>query len=916
MALRFNTFRAKRYLRSKFVEGKYLLASEASDLELEILDVLRQVVKDTVGDVALADAWKVERLSSTQLLIKPGEAWFKGLPFQFRSGKDHLVSGAVLSLGVAPVGVTISDDATGLGKVVLFNDSALTPTNNYRVVVSAREELLTEIEDPFLQNANLTESTAQKIRLNFQINFVPESLQTESPIPYRDESSTSLVATNFPIAGAFASPNLVNQIVVTPVALGNGELINLQLITGSEKIDGRDVEITLRNDSSIGGGHPIPKSPTEQVAFENGKLIDSNGNKYHVNAIFNDVVSTQVVIRLDKEPDQPNPEIVNTKPFTLIKRDVYATDGINGQPQGKLFWPIATADWNSSQEFTHDSKVVDLRSVTQSLQEFEEDVNKKIDLIPTGGGNITFASDVMSWTSVFKIMSAYGPLQTISIGSAALSDGASLVYEMNLPSGGIISRGNLALTVLSSGSTITMNGLDDLSDIRLGNLLKLGSEIVKITSINNVSKQMQVSPALVGTGACTVYLDAFGSQSAPFSTNSFVLAIREGTKVWVGGGALELESGETNQLGDGITSAILTYLGATDELDSTPNYSSTNVITQGDPLPDAISDLDLQIGNINNVLSAPLYDERILYPAGLPTLTNITIPNNSRDSGNPHYYNVGSGDMMIFLNQVLKFVGIDYVEVDNQTIKFNYALNNDSEVHFRDADIGGFSAGGGSETLQDAYNLGRTITTTTGNPVEISGPSGEKLFKVNGDIEVTGVIDPLALQLTPTGSNPLDPGQRGIWVNLSDELIYEDGVTAKNLTQAIENLESGSGVSALTRLMFNGTASTIPKGTPVYSPSAGQIAPARGTVNAEARVIGIAAQNIAPSTNGNVAISGTLTGVSGYTHGAYLYLGDDPGEAVDVEPTLGPYPSGFNVVILGVVENNNIILQLHHVGVL
>lgn len=913
MALRFNTFRAKRYLRSKFVEGKYLLASEASDLELEILDVLRQVVKDTIGDVAIEDAWKVSRLSSTQLLIKPGEAWFKGLPFQFRGGKDQLVSGAVLSAGVTPVGITISDDATGQGKIILFNDSALTPTNNYRVVISAREELLTEVEDPFLQNANLTESTAQKIRLNFQINLVPESLQTESPIPYRDESSTSLVATNFPVAGAFASPNLVNQIVVTPVAAGNGELVNLQLITGSEKIDGRDVEITLRNDSSLGGGHPIPKSPTEQVAFENGKLIDSNGNKYHVNAIFNDVVSTQVVIRLDKEPDQPNPEIVNTKAFTLIKRDVYSTDGINGQPQGKLFWKIATVDWNSTQEIVHDSKVVDLRKVAKDLQEFEEDVNKKIDLIPTGGGNITFASDVMSWVAAFKIMSAYGPAQTISIGSAALSDGASLVYEMNLPSGGVISKGNLALTVLSAGSTITMNALNNLSTIRVGNLLKLGSEIVKITSINNVSKQMQVTPALVGTGACTVYLDAFGSQSAPFSSNSFVLAIREGSKVWVGGGALELESGETNQLGDGITTAILTYIGATDELDSTPNYSSTSVITQGDPLPDAISDLDAAVAGISAVLAAPLYDERIQYPAGLPTLTNITIPNNSRDSGNPHYYNPGSADMMIFLNQTLKFVGVDYVEVDNQTIKFNYALNLDSEVHFRDADIGG-TGGGGSGSMQDAYNLGRTITVVPGQPLEISGASG-KLLKVNGDMDVTGVIDPKGITFDPQGSNPLGSG-RGVWVNLSDEMIYENGAVAKNITQAIANLESGSGVSALTRLLFNNTASTIPKGTPVYSPSAGNIAPARGTVDAQSRVIGLAAANIAPSTNGNVAISGTLTGVSGYTHGTYLYLGDDPGEAVDVEPTLGPYPSGFNVVILGVIENNNIMLQIHHVGVL
>ncbi len=42
MALKFNTFRAQRYLRSRFVEGKYLLASEGTDIELELVDLMRK----------------------------------------------------------------------------------------------------------------------------------------------------------------------------------------------------------------------------------------------------------------------------------------------------------------------------------------------------------------------------------------------------------------------------------------------------------------------------------------------------------------------------------------------------------------------------------------------------------------------------------------------------------------------------------------------------------------------------------------------------------------------------------------------------------------------------------------------------------------------------------------------------------
>lgn len=917
--LRFNTYRSKRYLRSKFVEGKFLLASEATDLELEILDQLRKHVQNQFGDAAIEDAWKVERLSDTEILIKPGEAWVKGFPFSFRSGKDHLVSGAIVTLGIVPTGCTVADDASGLGKIITFNDGASTPTNLYRVVVTAKEELLTDVEDPFLKNANLTESTAQKIRLVYQLNIVPNSLQTESPIPYRDETSTALSPTNFPSAGGFASPNLVNQITVTPTAAGNGELISTTLITGSEAIDGRDVEIVVRNNSGLGGGNPLPNSPTGQGAFSNGKLIDSNGSIYHVNAIFNDVVSTQLVIRLDKEPNQPNPEIINTKPFTLIKRDVFVTDDINGTPQGKLYWPIATVDFHTTNGITHDSKVVDLRKSVQKTEDHQEHVAQKMELIPTGGGDMSFNDagvDLLQWTADILILNAFGPINTIEDNTAAIIEDGSLVYELDLESGGIISRGNLAVTVLSGGTTVTVNALDDLSDVRVGNIIRLGSGSSRITAINDVTKQLEVLPALAGTGAATIYLDSFADQTAPLSPNSYVLAVRKNNKVYVGGGSLELELGEISQLGDGVSQGLLTFIGSPDENDSTPNYSSTTVVTQGDSLVDAISDLDADVGSINNSLSAPLYDERILYPSGLVASTNIPIPNNSRDSGNPHLYDPGSGDMIVFLNQLIKFPGIDYVEVDNNTIAFNYDLPVDAEVRFRDAVLGGGGGGGGgSGSLQDAYNVGDTITTSPGNPFTVGG-TATKVAVFNGDIEVTGVIDPTGIELTEQASNPLGSGKKGFWVNTSNEMVYENGTFGKNISQSIDDLESGVGVIALTRNYTNSTGSTILRGTPVYSSSAGNIAPANGNFAATSRVIGVAAEDINPASSGMIALYGAVSPLPGYTHGAYIYLGLSAGDITDVEPTLGPYPSGFNVILLGVMEGTNLILHIQNVGVL
>lgn len=553
MSLRFNTFRAQRYLRSKFVEGKYLLASEASDIELEILDVLRKVVKETIGDVALEEAWKVEKLSSTELLVKPGEAWFKGLPFQMRSGKDQLVSGAVLSAGITPVGITISDDSSGLGKVILFNDGSTTPTNLYRVVITAKEELITEVEDQFLQNANLTESTAQKIRLNFQINLVPNSLQTESPVPYRDENSASLIATNFPSTGAFASPNLVNQIVVTPTAAGNGELITTNLVSGSERIDGRDLELILRNDSSIGGGHPIPKSPTEAAAFENGKLIDSRGNVYHVNAIFNDVVSTQVVIRIDKEPDQTNPEIINTFPFTLVKRDVFATDSSSGLPQGKLFWNIATANWHSTNLFVHESKVVDLRTSVSTLEDYELFTNNKHGLRLTGGGTVAWSlsTQKVSWTSTLTLVNPHGTDQTIATASVPLVEGGSLAYDLDLVTGGAIQKGTLAINVTAFGATSTLSAVN-LSQVLIGNIaVDSAGTVGRITAVDDINNTITTTPAFTANGAGFIYYDSFGPSTVPLTKEKYILAVRKSNIAYIGG--LELEDGENQEIGDIIS---------------------------------------------------------------------------------------------------------------------------------------------------------------------------------------------------------------------------------------------------------------------------------------------------------------------------------------------------------------------------
>src|SRR5690606_18267606 len=60
----------------------------------------------------------------------------------------------------------------------------------------------------------------------------------------------------------------------------------------------------------------------------------------------------------------------------------------------------------------------------------------------------------------------------------------------------------------------------------------------------------------------------------------------------------EFQPGESREISDETPLALLSYLGATDESDSTPNYSSAQVVTQGSSLTTAIGELDLHANDL------------------------------------------------------------------------------------------------------------------------------------------------------------------------------------------------------------------------------------------------------------------------------------------------------------------------------
>ena len=178
------------------------------------------------------------------------------------------------------------------------------------------------------------------------------------------------------------------------------------------------------------------------------------------------------------------------------------------------------------------------------------------------------------------------------------------------------------------------------------------------------------------------------------------------------------------------------------------------------------------------VVGAAANDNELQGPISASTV--IDLPLDSRDNDATQKYIVGGGLLQVHLNGQVLTLGEDWDEVggtgcESSKIEILQDLVVDDFLSFRIDSQGSVffaSAAGVSGTLQEAYDNGRTVTTNAGQPIVITGPGGEKLLRILGDLEVTGVIDPTGLELTPVASNPLDGF--GIWTDsANNDLVYE-----------------------------------------------------------------------------------------------------------------------------------------------
>lgn len=126
-------------------------------------------------------------------------------------------------------------------------------------------------------------------------------------------------------------------------------------------------------------------------------------------------------------------------------------------------------------------------------------------------------------------------------------------------------------------------------------------------------------------------------------------------------------------------------------------------------------------------------------------------------------------------------------------------------------------------TLQQAYTAGNIITTTTLRPVTINGPIGEKLLVINGDVNVTGVIDPEGILLTPLATGALPTGTEGMFASDAtlNRPVWHDGSqyqpiqigAGPSLTLPDSQIYVGNGANVATAVPVTGAVAITNTGT-------------------------------------------------------------------------------------------------------
>lgn len=394
--------------------------------------------------------------------------------------------------------------------------------------------------------------------------------------------------------------------------------------------------------------------------------------------------------------------------------DASFTWGSRAEPNTTLTFgtPAGTAyQVGESVTFTSGATAVVAVGGTNNIQVYDFSTDNLVpgDQVVGGasGATATLQSYYESFTGADKDIRNYRDMFQALMNEIRVVKGTRFWYEVgaaaSLPS--LLDYVNTILAPVSDGAKFSWSG----SALKITDSATSGqatSDVVAAIRIPGKSSNLYItredgtggsaSISIPDKGILYVELPASGnrtfSESGPGVTNfrvvdigsfapsdrNYILAYREGTKVILTGLG-ELEAGESVEVGDSVSRELLAFLGADDDNDSTPPYSTTpsadlpNAFTSSDSLTTAISRTAANLNKVADRLLSP-YQERLSVVAGVATNdnqiqgpissgTNFTIPLDSRDANVQKTYAVGQGGLMVFLNGVHLTLGVDYAEI-------------------------------------------------------------------------------------------------------------------------------------------------------------------------------------------------------------------------------------------------------------
>jgi len=267
------------------------------------------------------------------------------------------------------------------------------------------------------------------------INIVESSKLDSSPIPY---------------VGA-GQGNLVNEIEVSRTVTNYG-IVTTNPITGSESIDGANLEIVINNGNGTTTS-ALPVSNVDLSEYIQGKLIDSNGVSFHITNMFvTPGNSSTVTMRLDLEKTRPVSAATNQDapilniaiPYKLVKKDLYVTSA-SQLPTGRRYWEVAQVAWDGG-TFT---SITDLRYNVLARDGVLSQIRESgLNIMSDGefawdstvdGGTLTW-SDTIEFHSTFDSFSwTIGASDTFSLFASGFATNEILYINLDdQPEGGSI----------------------------------------------------------------------------------------------------------------------------------------------------------------------------------------------------------------------------------------------------------------------------------------------------------------------------------------------------------------------------------------------------------------------------------------------------------------------------------------------